>query len=127
MPKQRVTFEVQGSTHSAVLKRTSEIVEALEETGNVVMIEVSSMSGESKTPERGKLMLVDVDDERKIMAIKNVRAVTGMGLKESKDAVEMLMSRRAPVELMVGDRLSLEKALLSLPPGGAARFEVYDA
>ena len=43
--------------------------------------------------------------QRKIDAIKAYRTLTGEGLKESKDAVEMIMSKFAPDHATLGDIL----------------------
>lgn len=37
-----------------------------------------------------RITLTDLKDDRKIVAIKNLRAVTGLGLKESKDIVDRM-------------------------------------
>jgi large subunit ribosomal protein L7/L12 len=91
--------EIIEAISSMTVLEVSELVKALEEKFGVsaaapVAVAVGAPAGGAAAPAAAEeqtefnVILKAYDDSKKIAVIKEVRAVTGLGLKEAKDLVE---------------------------------------
>ncbi|HEQ70896.1 MAG TPA: 50S ribosomal protein L7/L12, partial [Spirochaetia bacterium] len=93
MKKEEILEAISGMT----LLEVSELVKAMEEKFGVTAqapVAVAAApaggaaGGESEEKTEFDVILKSFDDSKKIAVIKEVRAITGLGLKEAKDLVE---------------------------------------
>ena len=93
------TDEILGKLKSLTLLEASELVKQIEEAfgvsaaapvGGMMMMGGPAAAGADPEPEQTEftVMLEEFPADKKIAILKEVRAITGLGLKEAKDLVE---------------------------------------
>jgi len=94
----KLVIELESATLKRLLAGMVQIENALPYNGDGFEVRVIDIVL-GLTPGVFEVYANRVDEERKIASIKSVRGVTGMGLKEAKDAVELCISTSAPILL----------------------------
>jgi hypothetical protein len=93
-----VKLLIDAGTLKALLRGVSELEGALPYGDSNFNVEVVKIDM-TVAPGKFELWCKNVDEERKIQSIKSVRAISGLGQKEAKDAVESLIATGNPILL----------------------------
>lgn len=114
--KIKMIVKVDGNSASDALRKANEVAEYLENRN----ISVSFSPFDQNEIKYYTVKFTEIPDQ-KISAIKSVRAILNMGLKESKDFVEGVMSVR--VEPLEFERLNTMAKLAGLSIEGTPVYE----